>query len=64
MPDVEGRGDAGVAEDRDALGGFEDVGGGLGVGDVDEDGFIEDRIESRAHRADSGLVLEPGAVDR
>ena len=64
MADVECRCDALIAEDRYAAGGLEDIGGSIGIGDVDEHGLVEDRIEARADGTDLGVIEEPSAIDR
>src|SRR5699024_10241487 len=56
MTDVEGRSDARVTEDRDAAGGLEHVIGPTGIGDEDEYGYVEDRIQSRADGTHLGLL--------
>ena len=64
MADVQGRGNAMIAEDGDPSRCLEHIRGSIGIGDVDEHRFIEDGIEGCAHCPRLRFLLEPATVDR
>ena len=64
MTDIQSRGNTMIAEDGDPSRCFEHIRGTIGIGYVDEYGFIENGIEGRAHGTSLRIVLEPPTVDR